>query len=71
MKCSACAYYRKDVSECRRHAPLPLGYRQFAQWPKVKETDGCGEFSAAMETLEPVARHDPAHTPQRICAAAE
>jgi hypothetical protein len=46
-QCMSCSYYKPESAECRRNAPVPMGYRQSAHWPRVKETDGCGEFVAA------------------------
>ena len=57
MTCSTCLFFNDSQSECRRNAPIPVGHRQYAQWPKVKETDWCGQYrkagsSAEMEPLE-------------------
>lgn len=71
MRCSECIYYRKDGGECRRHAPQPMGHRQFAHWPKVKETDGCGEFSMIVEKLSLLERRNPALVPPPSACAAE
>lgn len=51
--CPACIHYKRETGECRRYAPSPMGYRQFAHWPKVKETDGCGDFAAADMNARP------------------
>ncbi len=49
--CSHCRFFRDELSECRRNAPVPAGHRQIAQWPKVKVNDGCGEFISAAATV--------------------
>ncbi len=61
MTCSTCLFFNDSLNECRRNAPIPVGHRQFAQWPRVKETDWCGQYrkagsATAMEPLEREAR---------------
>lgn len=57
MTCNCCAFFNAPLAECRRNAPMPAGHRQFAQWPKVKESDWCGQYrktttATALETLD-------------------
>ena len=56
MTCKDCAYFNAANGECRRNAPFPVGHRQYAQWPKVKDSDWCGQFeaAAASDNLEPI-----------------
>ena len=55
MTCSSCAFYNDAAGECRRNAPIPVGRRQYAQWPKVRKDDWCGQRRAAQtsQTLKP------------------
>lgn len=45
--CRDCSFHTTELGECRRNAPMPQGHRQFAHWPKVKPSDGCGQYQAA------------------------
>lgn len=67
MSCTSCLFFNASGSECRRNAPIPVGHRQFAQWPKVKETDWCGQHrkADAGATLEPL---DRAFSPDAVAA---
>lgn len=53
--CVNCEFYVSWASECRKKAPITnilvlnsheynCGYQNLAKWPKVDESDYCGEF---------------------------
>ena len=72
MTCASCLFFNASLAECRRNAPIPVGHRQFAQWPKVKEDDWCGQYrkagaAGAMEPLDQSAQTRP-FTPGAVVA---
>jgi hypothetical protein len=52
--CEWCVYYQDAGGECRRKPPVPISneYGRDNLWPKVAESDWCGEFVDRVKTEE-------------------
>ena len=61
-ECKTCAYFHppepgKQKGQCRHSPPVVVGFADSAigaytvtEWPKVRESDGCGKHSGTVAT---------------------
>lgn len=78
QKCENCVFMRerevgaftaKDmVTECRRVPPSELDVSNYGVWPRVRDSDWCGQWSPNDEVREQVAVEFAAKRAERVAA---